>query len=103
VRGEYEIRAQYGTINGAVYVDFIDFDFDGEDEMEHRFGESEATRHSLLPLDSRFRGNDDKAKTSLAFWNISRGGQFSLPALMPTGSPRRRTSRAYLSGRQSSV
>jgi hypothetical protein len=39
VKGEFEIGAQYGTINGAVYDEFMDFDFEGEP----RFGEGEAT------------------------------------------------------------
>jgi hypothetical protein len=43
VKGEFEIGAHYGTINGAVYDEFMDFDFEGEDEGEHRFGEGEAT------------------------------------------------------------
>ena len=43
VKGEFEIGAQYGTINGAVYDEFMDFDSEGEDEGEHRFGEGEAT------------------------------------------------------------
>jgi hypothetical protein len=43
VKGEFEIGAQYGTINGAVYDEFMDFDFEGEDEMEPMFGEGEAT------------------------------------------------------------
>ena len=41
VKGEFEIGAQYGSINGAVYDEFMDFE--GEDEGEHRFGEGEAT------------------------------------------------------------
>jgi hypothetical protein len=43
VKGEFEIGAQYGTINGAVHDEFMDFDFEGEDEGEPRFGEGEAT------------------------------------------------------------
>src|SRR5215204_6449354 len=30
VMGEFEIGVQYGTLNGGVYEDFIDFDFEGE-------------------------------------------------------------------------
>jgi hypothetical protein len=39
VKGKFAIGAQYGTINGAVYDEFMDFDFEREDEGEHRFGE----------------------------------------------------------------
>jgi hypothetical protein len=43
VRGEYEIGTMCGTLNGGVNSDFIDFDFQGNDEMEEAFGEGEAT------------------------------------------------------------
>lgn len=43
VKGEYEIGAMCGTLNGGVNSDFIDFDFAGNDEMEDDFGEGEAT------------------------------------------------------------
>jgi hypothetical protein len=38
VRGEYEIGVQYRTSNGGIYEEFIDFDFEGNDEMEDAFG-----------------------------------------------------------------
>jgi hypothetical protein len=43
VMGEFEIGVQYGTLTGGVYEDFIDFDFEGNDEMEDIFGEGQAT------------------------------------------------------------
>jgi len=43
VKGEYEIGVQQGEINGGAHSDFIEFDFDGNDEMEEAFGEGEAT------------------------------------------------------------
>jgi hypothetical protein len=43
VKGEFEIGAQYGVLDGAVYDEFMDFDFEGNDKMEHAFGEGEAT------------------------------------------------------------
>jgi hypothetical protein len=43
VGGEFVIGAQYGEINGAGYDQFMDFDFEGNDETEHAFGEGEAT------------------------------------------------------------
>lgn len=43
VKGEYEIDTQCGSINGGAHSDFIEFDFDGNDEMEEAFGEGEAT------------------------------------------------------------
>lgn len=42
VKGEYEIGTMCGTINGGVNSSFIDFHFEGEDEMEPAFGEGEA-------------------------------------------------------------
>jgi hypothetical protein len=42
VKGEFVIGAQYGEIDGAVYDEFMDFDFEGNDEMERAFGEGEA-------------------------------------------------------------
>lgn len=43
LRGEFEIAAQYGGINGGVHSDFIEFDFDGNDEMEDASGDGEAS------------------------------------------------------------
>ena len=43
VKGEYSIGVMSGTINGGAHSDFIDFDFEGNDEMEEAFGEGEAT------------------------------------------------------------
>lgn len=43
VKGEYNIGVMTGTINGGAHEDFIDFDFEGNDEMEEVFGEGEAT------------------------------------------------------------
>lgn len=42
VKGEYEIETQCGVINGGVHSDFIEFDFNGADEMEEAFGDGEA-------------------------------------------------------------
>jgi len=43
VKGEYRIGVQSGTINGGAHSDFVDFHFQGNDEMEDAFGEGEAT------------------------------------------------------------
>ena len=43
VKGEYKIGVMYGTINGGAHSDFVDFHFQGNDEMEDAFGEGEAT------------------------------------------------------------
>jgi hypothetical protein len=34
VKGEYEIGVMSGTINGGAHSDFVDFHFQGNDEME---------------------------------------------------------------------
>jgi hypothetical protein len=43
VKGEYSIGVMCGTINGGAHSDFVDFHFQGNDEMEDAFGEGEAT------------------------------------------------------------
>ena len=43
VKGEYEIGVMSGTINGGANSDFVDFHFQGNDEMEEAFGEGQAT------------------------------------------------------------
>ena len=43
VKGEYRIGVQYGTINGGAHSDFVDFYFQGNDEMEEALGEGKAT------------------------------------------------------------
>ena len=43
VKGEYSIGVMSGTINGGAHRDFLDFHFEGNDEMEDAFGEGEAT------------------------------------------------------------
>jgi hypothetical protein len=43
VKGEYEIGAMGGTIDGGAHSDFVDFHFRGNDEMEEAFGEGQAT------------------------------------------------------------
>src|SRR5215211_5247891 len=43
VKGEYEIGVMCGTINGGANSDFVDFHFQGNDEMEEAFGEGQAT------------------------------------------------------------
>lgn len=60
IRGEYEIGVQCGTLNGYAYSDFIDFDFDGNDEMEDAFGEGEATlKGDVLIFELRqYRGDE---------------------------------------------
>jgi hypothetical protein len=42
VKGEYEIGAMGGTIDGGAHSDFVDFHFWGNDEMEEVFGEGHA-------------------------------------------------------------
>lgn len=42
IKGEFDFDAQYGKINGNVHSDFIEFDFDGNDEWDEAFGEGEA-------------------------------------------------------------
>ena len=44
VKGEYEIGVMCGTINGGAHSDFVDFHFQGNDEMEEAFGEGHAGR-----------------------------------------------------------
>jgi hypothetical protein len=43
IEGEYRIGVQSGTLIGHAYSDFMDFTFEGNDEMEEAFGEGEAT------------------------------------------------------------
>jgi hypothetical protein len=43
VKGEYAIGVMSGTINGGANSDFVDFHFQGNDEMEEAFGEGQAT------------------------------------------------------------
>ena len=43
VKGEYRIGVMYGMINGSAHSDFVDFHFQGNEEMEDAFGEGEAT------------------------------------------------------------
>jgi hypothetical protein len=75
VMGEYEKRVQYGTSNGGVYEDFIDFDFEGNDEMEDAFGEGHAGRGtpdlralalSRRRLDLRVRATEVEALSARA-------------------------------------
>jgi hypothetical protein len=42
VKGEYSIGVQSGTLDGGAHDDFVDFHFQGADEMEDAFGEGEA-------------------------------------------------------------
>ena len=44
VKGEYEIGVMCGTIDGGAHSDFVDFHFQGSDEMEEAFGEGHAGR-----------------------------------------------------------
>lgn len=60
IRGEYEIGVQCGTPNGHACGDFVDFDFDGNDEMEEVFGEGEATLDGdLLTFELRYHHGDE--------------------------------------------
>lgn len=60
VRGEYEIGTMCGTLNGGVNSDFIDFHFEGNDEMEDAFGEGEATLDGdRLTLELRHYRSDE--------------------------------------------
>jgi hypothetical protein len=43
VKGDYEIGAMGGTIDGGAHSDFVDFHFWGNDDMEEVFGEGQAT------------------------------------------------------------
>jgi hypothetical protein len=43
VKGEYEIGVMGETINGGAHSDFVDFHFQGNDEMEEALGEGQAT------------------------------------------------------------
>lgn len=43
VKGDYEIGAMGGTIDGGAHSDFVDFHFRGNDDMEEVFGEGQAT------------------------------------------------------------
>jgi hypothetical protein len=43
VKGEYEIGVMCGTKDGGANSDFVDFHFQGNDEMEEAFGEGQAT------------------------------------------------------------
>jgi hypothetical protein len=41
VKGDYSIGVMSGTIDGGAPSDFVDFHFEGNDEMEDAFGEGE--------------------------------------------------------------